>query len=217
MLISGWVTIGGKQRKGLKMAKFNEGLLYLGPIEGGYVNDPVDSGGETYRGIARRFHPSWGGWPFIDQLKTTCNTVTELAAAFTKPPPMIEAMVADFYRIKFWEAVGGDHIADQDVANQFFQAGVLFNPVRAIRAMQQALNVLNREGKLFADLQEDGIIGSKTIVAVNTLCMAGDKQILRLAFAVYQAAMCLELAKKDPKKEKYIRGWLTRAMKGLIK
>ncbi|MFM7564688.1 MAG: glycosyl hydrolase 108 family protein, partial [Planctomycetota bacterium] len=25
--------------------------------EGGYVDDPDDRGGETYRGVARRFHP----------------------------------------------------------------------------------------------------------------------------------------------------------------
>ena len=27
--------------------------------EGGYVNDPSDSGGETYCGIARNSNPNW--------------------------------------------------------------------------------------------------------------------------------------------------------------
>jgi lysozyme family protein len=37
--------------------------------EGGYVNDPVDRGGETHRGVARKFHPDWSGWKIIDQIK----------------------------------------------------------------------------------------------------------------------------------------------------
>lgn len=29
--------------------------------EGGYSNDPIDLGGETYKGIARNAHPNWQG------------------------------------------------------------------------------------------------------------------------------------------------------------
>ena len=36
--------------------------------EGGYGNDPQDPGGETYRGIARKFHSKWEGWTTIDAL-----------------------------------------------------------------------------------------------------------------------------------------------------
>lgn len=35
--------------------------------EGGYVNDPDDKGGETYKGIARKFNPDWKGWKIIDK------------------------------------------------------------------------------------------------------------------------------------------------------
>ena len=34
--------------------------------EGGYVFDPDDSGGETYKGVARKFHSKWEGWSKID-------------------------------------------------------------------------------------------------------------------------------------------------------
>ena len=37
--------------------------------EGGYVNDPVDRGGETHRGVARKFNPDWKGWALVDRLK----------------------------------------------------------------------------------------------------------------------------------------------------
>ena len=37
--------------------------------EGGYVNDPSDSGGETYCGIARNSNPKWEGWKIVDAHK----------------------------------------------------------------------------------------------------------------------------------------------------
>lgn len=46
----------------------NEAILKSLQKEGGYVNDPNDRGGETYRGIARKFHPTWVGWRIIDKI-----------------------------------------------------------------------------------------------------------------------------------------------------
>lgn len=37
--------------------------------EGRYANDPADSGGETYCGVARNHHADWLGWPIIDEFK----------------------------------------------------------------------------------------------------------------------------------------------------
>ena len=37
--------------------------------EGYYVNDPSDSGGETYCGIARNSNPKWQGWKIVDKHK----------------------------------------------------------------------------------------------------------------------------------------------------
>jgi len=40
------------------MAKFNLAFSKMLFHEGGYVNDPDDLGGETYKGIARNSHGS---------------------------------------------------------------------------------------------------------------------------------------------------------------
>ena len=37
--------------------------------EGFYNNDPDDMGGETYRGVARNYHPQWEGWAIVDARK----------------------------------------------------------------------------------------------------------------------------------------------------
>mgnify|MGYP002957326922 CR=1 FL=1 len=39
------------------MANFNEEFKKVILVEGGYVNDPDDAGGETYLGISRRYNP----------------------------------------------------------------------------------------------------------------------------------------------------------------
>lgn len=45
--------------KSIKMAEFNIAFQKTLTHEGGYVNDPEDSGGETYKGISRNNHKNW--------------------------------------------------------------------------------------------------------------------------------------------------------------
>jgi len=51
------------------MADFNQALQMVLQNEGGYVNDPNDPGGETYKGIARKMNSNWIGWQLIDLQK----------------------------------------------------------------------------------------------------------------------------------------------------
>jgi len=48
---------------------FDECYAIISHHEGGYVNDPHDFGGETYRGIARNHESDWIGWPVLDKKK----------------------------------------------------------------------------------------------------------------------------------------------------
>ncbi len=63
---------------------FQKALAHTLEFEGGYANDPADSGGETFRGISRRNWPQWEGWPLIDQAKVkgnkTAKTINEAFA-----------------------------------------------------------------------------------------------------------------------------------------
>ncbi|HJW81700.1 MAG TPA: glycosyl hydrolase 108 family protein [Acidiferrobacterales bacterium] len=51
------------------MADFKEAFELTLAHEGGYVKDPDDRGGETYKGIARRYNPGWPGWARINKAK----------------------------------------------------------------------------------------------------------------------------------------------------
>lgn len=51
------------------MSRFEEAFAHVIGVEGGYVNDPADPGGETMYGITRRDHPDlWtAGRPTLEQ------------------------------------------------------------------------------------------------------------------------------------------------------
>ncbi len=66
-------------------------LQWLSWHEGGYTNDPVDVGGETYRGIARRYNPQWEGWDLIDDTKPNIKHTN------------LDPYVHKFYEEKYWD------------------------------------------------------------------------------------------------------------------
>lgn len=51
------------------MANFKEAINKTLKFEGGYVNDPDDSGGETFLGISRVNNKSWKGWKLLINVK----------------------------------------------------------------------------------------------------------------------------------------------------
>ena len=55
------------------MADFDKALELTLKAEGGYVDDPDDPGGETYKGISRSRNPKWQGWINVDLLKAKRN------------------------------------------------------------------------------------------------------------------------------------------------
>lgn len=79
-------------------------------LEGGWVNDRRDRGGETYRGVARRFHPGWPGWEIIDRGKhahggETADFLAWVHSAETRA--LLEPHVQDFYFDGFWRGMIG--------------------------------------------------------------------------------------------------------------
>ena len=118
------------------MADYRKAILKVLLTEGGYVNDPSDNGGETYRGIARKFWPSWGGWSVIDQAKKTPNWKAGL-----KNNSTLNEMVVIFYRTNFWVKIGGDYIKDQDIAYMLVDTAVLEGIKPAIKKAQEIVGI----------------------------------------------------------------------------
>lgn len=187
------------------MANYLEAYNITLKHEGGYSNDPDDAGGETYKGIARRYHPSWKGWVIIDTLKLEQSFPNNAYSDKT-----LDADVKAFYKANYWDINLLDLCSSQPVANELFDTGVNMGTGRAGKFLQQALNLLNKNGKLYADLVEDGKVGSNTLKALNA-CLAyrGDEYLYKI-LNILQGMHYINYMTKSPTQEKYAYGWLNR-------
>ncbi len=187
------------------MTPFEEAYKRLIKYEGGYVNDPDDKGGETYKGIARHFYPNWEGWRYIDSVKGE----PDFEKLIEKASMVLEPLVEDFYRKNYWEKVQGDKLPPI-IAQELFEQAVNMGVHTAVSHLQQALNLINRNQKLYPDVAVDGTFGKKTLSAVDAVSKDyGNVKLLFNVLNFLQAKRYIELMQKYPKYEKFI-GWFAR-------
>lgn len=182
------------------MANFNEAFDITMGHEGGYIDDKDDVGGETYRGIARRYNPDWEGWEIIDETKPDIN--------FDEMDPYVRK----FYKNRYWDEISLDDFP-QAIANELFDTAVNMGTKRAAMFIQETLNYMNRNGSLYDELVVDGLIGRKTLSALDRLPPRDDIVILKI-LNVLQGQHYLNYMKKSPTQEKFARGWFSRISLG---
>lgn len=101
------------------MADFLTAFRRTAAFEGGYVNDPDDNGGETYKGISRRANPNWAGWKIVDACKKKKNFPKNLSSNAE-----LQELVSQCYKNNYWDKVWGDKINHQKVANDMYDVAV---------------------------------------------------------------------------------------------
>lgn len=177
--------------------------------EGGYAKDPDDRGGETYKGIARRFHPAWEGWPIIDTHHEIARDLTSFVSTLTGDNAL-QIMVREFYKTHYWDAFQGDALKDQDIANELFDTGVNMGVGRAVEYLQDALNLFNIRASLYPDIAVDGQLGPGTMSALSSAILHGRKFYVLKDINVQQAMHYRSQMKKYPSQEKFAKGWYNR-------
>jgi lysozyme family protein len=158
-------------------------------IEGGLVNDPLDPGGMTKYGISKRFNPD------VD----VENLTIEQAKAF--------------YHERYWRPMRLDEIHKAPIARELFDIGGGPNGIRAAVLIAQGALVLLRE-----DVAIDGIMGPKTIRALNTYPWTGDLvkmmnllQFVHLLVGSANVENTIEMVRdRLPQLKRFMRGWLKR-------
>lgn len=191
------------------MASFKKAFAALGLIEGGYSNDPLDAGGETYRGISRRNFPEWDGWKIVDKFKSE-GTARHTLQYSLKDNESLDELVSQFYHHTFWVYLYGDQIKDQEIATELFEQAVNIGKSRAVGFLQKSLNVLNRDEKLYSDIVEDGKFGP---ITYSTLKKALGHNLAGHLFKILnilQGAHYVYTALKRKSQERFLRGWLSR-------
>lgn len=161
-------------------------------VEGGYSNNPNDSGGETIWGI---------------------TLATARTCGYTGPMrDMPRSTAVGIYKRNFFDnlSLGKVLAISSSIATELFDTGVNMGPKEGIIFMQVALNALNQQGKQYQDVTVDGGIGPKTLSSLQTLLSKrgprGEAVLLK-AMNCLQGARYIELSQKREKDEDFIFGW----------
>lgn len=134
------------------MANFTIALKKVLKNEGGYANNPNDAGGETYKGISRKNHPTWTGWVSIDQIKKAHPKGFKTILEHTSE---LQDKVKEFYKRRFWDELCLDTCGNQELANQAFDMAVNAGIKAGVKILQKVIGV-----------PADGILGNVTKQAI---------------------------------------------------
>lgn len=177
------------------MADFNLAFNHTMDAEGGYVFDPDDRGGETYKGVARAKNPQWPGWQIIDSLKNRDDFPDCL-----DDDHQIQSHVQSIYAERYWEVIKGDDIADQSIAESIFDFAVNAGPRTSAKLAQSAVGAV-----------ADGFIGPNSLAKLNNT----DKRLFLTEFALAKINRYIEICEATSSNRKFFFGWVKRTLKGL--
>lgn len=184
------------------MASYENVVVGILQVEQGYVDHKSDRGGETYAGISRKNWPHWDGWFIIDEAKTRGGFPKTLLLNVE-----LKDKVNEFYFENFFLPIAGQQIKDDNIVHELMDTAVNQGLKKAIIDAQRSINLLNQKGKFGSDVDVDGIMGHKTVSAINSFpypwaistCLNG-----------FQFERYVKIAENDPTQEDFFRGWLIR-------
>ena len=168
--------------------------------EGGYQDNPVDSGnyttsGEligTNHGISAKVLEAWLGYePSVSDMKNlSVGTASQI------------------YKKKYWDAYRLDELISQDLAEIVFDG--IVNHGAGGKVTKGGVNLLQRSlVDIGYDVTIDGKLGSATLAATNTASLQNEAQIYN-EYRKKRIAYYYEIVAKNPVKEEFLDGWLSR-------
>lgn len=167
------------------MANIKDLVAFISRWEGGYVNDPADSGGPTNIGVTldtwRKTGYDKNGDGIINEADVMRITHEEMLQVVLKP--------------HYWDIWQADLIHNQSIANLVVDWTWL-SGVRTIPLVQEILGV-----------KQDGIVGNQTLNALNS---NPDQRLLFDAIKTKRVSDIHAICNKYPKNLRFKRGWLNR-------
>lgn len=157
---------------------FQRALAITLRLEGGRVNDRDDSGGHTNRGITQRVYDEHRNRQGLDARSVEHITDDELES---------------IYLASYWQPVHGGALS-WPASAALFDFAVHSGVGTATRAIQRAVGTA-----------ADGVVGPKTIAAVNRDPRGATDDLLAMREGFLRA-----LVARRPKDAKFLRGWLAR-------
>lgn len=165
-------------------------------IEGGISENPNDHGGITNGGISLRFLRS------INSRDLKEYGICEEPNEDTIRNLSIDQMKI-IYQKQFWNHAPFTQIINQEFGNYIFQMSVNIGISPMTKCVQRACWAIL---KRWESLPDDGIMGNKTIAAINQ-CGFMLMPALRAECAAHYRA----IVAKDATQQQFFKGWLNRA------
>ncbi|CAB4149045.1 zliS Lysozyme family protein [uncultured Caudovirales phage] len=176
-------------------ADFNIAVDFVLKHEGGYSNHTNDPGGPTNFGISLRLLEQQGididgdGDIDIDDIKGVTKTRAK-----------------EIYKELWWDKYHYENIESTEIAKKVFDVAVNAGASRAHKITQRAINRITS-----GSLAVDGVLGPKTLSAINRIITRGNYLNLYQAIQKEQELFYIDISDKNIKLRSFIRGWLARA------
>ncbi len=168
-----------------------EYLTLILKYEGGYVNDPLDKGGETNRGI-------------------TIGALNEAKKQGIVPPDItIKDLTHDLesvrkiYDINYYKKSKAN-LMSHPLAFAHFDASVNHGIGWSSKFLQRTLN------KFGANLVDDGIIGPKTLAALNDIMLNVYIYKIIDEYCNIRKSFYDSIIANNPSQKKFYNGWMNR-------
>ena len=160
--------------------------------EGGFTDDPDDPGGATNFGITQK------------NLDTYREENPKIGVPY-KVQDLMHYEADQYYKKLWWNKYNYNAIKSIQIAAKIFDLAVNMGAIQAHKLVQRALYFSGYR------VNVDGVLGTKTLAAINDMCNTGQES--DLDYEIKQEALFFyeNLVKENPRLVKFLHGWINRA------
>lgn len=189
------------------MREFKKIYKFIHKFEAYYVNDPLDSGGETICGIARKYHKDWEGWEFIDSLTSKGLSINEINKIVQENEHFTDKIVK-FYYNKYYKRYGYDRFGFS-LGLVITDGTVLFGFKRISKNLQK---IINNNLPQNEHIKVDGYVGKKSYKALDKVLNLVSEKEIALSLLMERVDDIMETIRYKPKNKRFLNGWLNRTL-----
>lgn len=174
--------------------RFNSAVAVVLEHEGRFSDDKNDPGGATDYGISLRFLKTYG----IDINDDGQINIMDIKS-------LTKDKAKQIFKQYWWDKFHYEAINSLYIATKVFDMAVNMGASQAHKLVQRACNQCGH------NLVVDGILGGKSLGAINEISLHGREEDLKYEIQDEQKWFYEHIAEANPKLKVFLKGWLRRA------